>query len=87
MIAPGRALRQSRRLSGQRLVDVASAAGVSPQYLSDLERGRKDASSEVLEAVAGALGLQVVDLAALALAQQSLQVSGPRTGQVVALAA
>lgn len=35
---------------------------MSPQYLSELERGTKDASSEVLAAVTGALGLRVVDL-------------------------
>jgi transcriptional regulator with XRE-family HTH domain len=41
---------------------VAGRAGVSPQYLSELERGLKDPSSEVLSAVAGALGLTVLDL-------------------------
>jgi transcriptional regulator with XRE-family HTH domain len=35
---------------------------VSPQYLSEIERGRKDPSSEVLAAISGALGLSVLDL-------------------------
>jgi len=35
---------------------------VSTQYLSELERGKKEASSEVVAALAGALGLSVVDL-------------------------
>src|SRR3712207_8703814 len=46
--------------------DVCSsdlAARVSPQYLSEVERGRKEASSEVLTAVTAALGLTLVDLA------------------------
>lgn len=58
----GAQLRDERRARDQRLVDVAARAGVSPQYLSELERGRKDASSEVLAAVTGALGLSVRDL-------------------------
>ena len=40
-----------------------SGPGVSPQYLSEVERGLKDPSSELLAAVAGALGLTVGDLA------------------------
>ncbi len=60
--ALGRQLRRERRARGQRIVDVAARAGVSPQYLSELERGRKDPSSEVLAAVAGSLDLTVLDL-------------------------
>ena len=37
-------------------------AGVSPQYLSELERGKKDPSSEIMSAVAGALDLTVAEL-------------------------
>jgi|GEM_PF-1669049 len=55
--AVGSALRTERHRRARRLVDVAAAAGVSPQYLSELERGMKDPSSEMFEAVAGALGL------------------------------
>jgi transcriptional regulator with XRE-family HTH domain len=58
----GAQLRDERRSRDQRLVDVAGRAGVSPQYLSEVERGRKDASSEVLAAVTGALGLSVCEL-------------------------
>ena len=53
----GRVLRRYRHDRGERLVETAQRAGVSTQYLSELERGRKDASSEILAAVAGALGL------------------------------
>src|SRR3954471_14733043 len=59
----GRQLREERQSSGKRLVDVAEEAGVSPQYLSEVERGLKDPSSELLAAMAGALGLSVADLA------------------------
>jgi len=37
-------------------------AGVSTQYLSEVERGLKEPSSEVLGAIQGALGLRLVDL-------------------------
>jgi predicted transcriptional regulator len=59
----GRELREERQASGKRLVDVAEDAGVSPQYLSEVERGLKDPSSELLAAITGALGLSVADLA------------------------
>jgi len=59
----GRQLREERVSSGRRLLDVAAGAGVSPQYLSEVERGLKDPSSELLAAMAGALGLSIVDLA------------------------
>ena len=59
----GRELRRERLASGLRLVDVARDAGVSPQYLSEVERGLKDPSSELLSAMTGALGLSVADLA------------------------
>jgi transcriptional regulator with XRE-family HTH domain len=58
----GDELRQSRHERGERLVDVAERAGVSPQYLSEVERGLKDVSSEMLAAVAGALDLTVREL-------------------------
>ncbi|MGB3761720.1 MAG: helix-turn-helix transcriptional regulator [Ornithinimicrobium sp.] len=60
--AVGSQLREERRERDERIADVAERAGVSPQYLSEIERGRKDPSSEVLSAVAGALGLSVLDL-------------------------
>jgi len=59
----GRELRTERTGRGERIVDVAERAGVAPQYLSEVERGVKDPSSEVLAAVAGALGLSVAEVA------------------------
>jgi transcriptional regulator with XRE-family HTH domain len=58
----GRSLRASREEQGGRLVDVAEKAGISPQYLSEIERGRKEPSSEMIAAVTGALGLDLADL-------------------------
>jgi len=59
----GRELRTERLDRGERLADVAERAGVSTQYLSEVERGLKDPSSELLAAIAGALGLSVAEIA------------------------
>ncbi|MFS8098588.1 helix-turn-helix domain-containing protein [Lentzea alba] len=60
--ALGRKLRETREARGDRLVDVADRAGISVQYLSEIERGRKEPSSEMIAAVAGALGVDLADL-------------------------
>lgn len=60
----GARLRQERQRQGRRLVDVAERAGVSTQYLSEIERGRKEPSSEIVAAVGSALGLSLLDLTA-----------------------
>src|ERR1041384_5406556 len=52
-------IRQSRTLRG-----VSSAAGVSLGYLSEVERGRKEASSELLAAICEALEFPLPDLLA-----------------------
>ena len=59
--ALGQQLREERLDRDERIADVAGRAGVAPQYLSELERGLKDPSSEVLSAVSGALGLTVLE--------------------------
>lgn len=60
--AVGSELRRERTERAERLADVAERAGVSTQYLSEVERGLKDPSSEILAAVAGALDLSVREL-------------------------
>lgn len=60
----GEVLRGERLEQERILTEVAATAGVSPQYLSEVERGRKEASSEVLGAVADALGLDLADVVA-----------------------
>ena len=72
----GDQLRQERQAREERMVDVAERAGVSTQYLSEVERGRKEPSSEVLQAVAGALGLRLVDLTGR-VARRLTEVRGP----------
>jgi transcriptional regulator with XRE-family HTH domain len=58
----GATLRRRRQAQARTLREVADAAGVSLTYLSEVERGRKEASSEVLEAICAALGLVLSDL-------------------------
>jgi len=74
--AVGHELREERQDAGRTLADVAEEAGVSTQYLSEIERGRKEPSSEVLQAVAGALGLRLVDLTGR-VARRLTEVRGP----------
>jgi len=54
-----RALRLHRQ---ETLADTAGRAGISPQYLSEIERGRKEPSSEMIAALAGALGITLAGL-------------------------
>jgi len=58
----GDVLRRIRREQGRTLADVARAAKVSMPYLSEVERGRKEASSEVLVAICDALHIELADL-------------------------
>lgn len=58
----GSELRRVRHARSLTLTETAERAGMSPQYLSEVERGRKEVSSEMLAAVAGALRVRVVDL-------------------------
>ncbi|MFJ8194487.1 helix-turn-helix domain-containing protein [Streptomyces sp. NPDC096094] len=62
----GDVLRRERLDQERTLKEVAEAARISMPYLSEVERGRKEASSEVLAAAAGALGLGLGDLLARA---------------------
>ncbi len=58
----GERLRAIRLLRRRTLKEVASAAGVSESFLSQLERGRSSASVASLQRLAGALGIEVSDL-------------------------
>jgi transcriptional regulator with XRE-family HTH domain len=58
----GEVLRRARLEQGRTLADVAEAAKVSMQYLSEIERGRKEASSEVLAAICDALETDLPDV-------------------------
>ncbi len=60
----GDAIRRTRLGQDRTLADVARAARVSMQYLSEVERGRKDPSSEILAAICDGLGIELSDLLA-----------------------
>ena len=72
----GRVLRLRRTELGLTLAQVSRSSGVSTQYLSEVERGLKDPSSEVIEAIAMVLRLplpQVLVLAAVGMQQELIQ--------------
>jgi transcriptional regulator with XRE-family HTH domain len=73
-------LRRERLAQELRLKDVAEAARISMPYLSEIERGRKEASSEVLAAAAHALGLGLADLLTLARDELARAAQASQTG-------
>src|SRR5579859_745483 len=58
----GQRLRTLRLDQQETLAETAGRAGISPQYLSEIERGRKEPSSEMIAALAGALGITLIGL-------------------------
>jgi transcriptional regulator with XRE-family HTH domain len=58
----GDALRRLRLRQGRTLREVSAAARVSLGYLSEVERGQKEASSELLASICGALGAPLSQL-------------------------
>ncbi|MGH3793921.1 MAG: helix-turn-helix domain-containing protein [Pseudonocardiaceae bacterium] len=60
--AIGERLRRTRTAQSRTLRDVSRAARVSLGYLSEVERGRKEASSELLAAICAALNLPLEEL-------------------------
>lgn len=59
----GDQLRRRRHDNDETLNETATKAGVSPQYLSEVERGLKEPSSEMIAAIAGALDTTLIELA------------------------
>ena len=55
----GRSLRSARNSQGRTLREVARQARVSLGYLSEVERGQKEASSELLNSICQALDLEL----------------------------
>ena len=81
----GDVLRRLRLRQGRTLREVSASARVSLGYLSEVERGQKEASSELLSAICSALETplshvlrEVSDNFALAELQNSPVLSGPR---------
>lgn len=60
--ALGETLRDARTSQNRTLRDVSTAANVSLGYLSEVERGRKEASSELLASICDALDLDLSDV-------------------------
>jgi transcriptional regulator with XRE-family HTH domain len=81
----GDVLRRTRLEQGRTLSDVARSARVSMPYLSEIERGRKEASSEVLAAICEALRIDLADL--LAATGRDLVDDSSRRARVVRLEA
>ncbi|MGB4689699.1 MAG: helix-turn-helix transcriptional regulator [Candidatus Nanopelagicales bacterium] len=60
----GDELRRRRQDQGRTLRDISGAASVSLGYLSEIERGQKEASSELIAAICGALDVSLSDILA-----------------------
>jgi transcriptional regulator with XRE-family HTH domain len=58
----GDVLRERRREQGRTLREVSSAARVSLGYLSEVERGQKEASSELLGSICEALDVPMSEV-------------------------
>ena len=69
--AIGSGLRRARTARRRTLRDISRGARVSLGYLSEVERGRKEPSSELLAAICEALGITVADLLASVVREMS----------------
>jgi len=58
----GKNLRELRKERGWRQLDLAEHAGISENYVSDLELGRKEACLRTLRSLAVAFGLTIPEL-------------------------
>ncbi len=72
----GQALRTTRLGQERTLREVSTAAQVSLGYLSEVERGQKEASSELLASICRALGVRLSDV--LREVSESLSVLEPQ---------
>jgi DNA-binding XRE family transcriptional regulator len=82
----GEELRDRRHRRTETLSRTAERAGISPQYLSEMERGLKEPSSEMIAAVAGALGTSLLELVG-DVARRLASTRGPDVGGPQLLAA
>jgi len=58
----GAILRRHREVQERSLADIAGPAGISQGFLSEVERGRKDVSTERLLKIARALDVTIADV-------------------------
>jgi transcriptional regulator with XRE-family HTH domain len=82
----GNTLRGHRLRQRRTLRDVSGAARVSLGYLSEVERGQKEASSELLASICEALDVELADLLAEVSLEMRLAEPTRRTVRAVALA-
>lgn len=80
----GDQLRRRRHEREETLIGTAEKAGVSPQYLSEVERGLKEPSSEMIAAIAGALDVTLIDLTSAVADELRTAVSAPASALVSA---
>jgi transcriptional regulator with XRE-family HTH domain len=69
----GDVLRQQRQRQGRSLRDVSAEARVSMGYISEIERGQKEASSECLAAICAALDVPLSIVLAEVSAEMALE--------------
>ncbi|ANY08402.1 helix-turn-helix domain-containing protein [Pseudonocardia sp. HH130630-07] len=74
--AIGSGLRTARTERRRTLRDISRAARVSLGYLSEVERGRKEPSSELLAAICEALGITVPELLTAVAAEMVVHMAG-----------
>lgn len=74
----GDVLRTERQRQDRTLADVADEAAVSLPYLSEVERGRKEVSSDLLDAIIDSLGLDLAEV--LERAADQLRIGRDRRG-------
>lgn len=75
--AIGSGLRRVRTARRRTLRDISRAARVSLGYLSEVERGRKEPSSELLASICEALDVTVPELLSEAAEEMALELAGP----------
>jgi transcriptional regulator with XRE-family HTH domain len=84
----GDVLRRKRQDEGRTLRQLAAEARISPGYLSEIERGQKEPSSELLAAICDALDIKLSDLLRevsvdLAAAELAARIEAERVGASV----
>ena len=84
----GDVLRRKRQDEGRTLRQLAAEARISPGYLSEIERGQKEPSSELLAAICDALNIRLSDLLRevsvdLAAAELAARLEAERIGAAV----
>lgn len=83
----GEVLREERHRQQRTLADVAAGAAVSLPYLSEVERGRKDVSSDLLGAVCDELAVPLAEVLERCVERLRIEARAAATSRVHLLAA